>query len=122
MPKAFDCVNHGKHFQCLLECNVPLSMLRMLFHWYTNQLFCIKWGSSVSKSFVTCNGVRQGGILSSLLFNIYVDRISASLNKVYVGCLFNGKVINHLIYADDIVLKVFNNLLIHALILEKLMT
>ena len=39
-----------------------------------------------------------------MLFNIYVDRLSASLNKLYVGCLFNGKVINHLMYADDIVL------------------
>ena len=56
------------------------------------------------KRFVTCNGVRQGGILSPLLFNIYVYRLSASLNKLYVGCLFNGKVINHLIYAIDIVL------------------
>ena len=58
----------------------------------------------MSKSFVTCYGVRQRGILTPVLFNIYVDRLSASLNNLYMGCLFNGKVINHLMYADGIVL------------------
>ena len=102
--KAFDRVNHGTLFQCLRKCNVPLYILRVLYYWYTEQLFSVKWGSTLSTSFSTCNGVRQGGILSPLLFNVYVNRLSTSLNKLSVGCLFNGNIINHLMYADDIAL------------------
>ena len=40
--------------------------------------------------------------MSPLLFNVYVDRLSG--NQLEIGCLFNGNVINHLMYADDIVL------------------
>ena len=48
--------------------------------------------------------VKQGGILSPKLFNVYVDVRSQQLNKVMVGCCMNSKVINHLYYANDLVL------------------
>ena len=41
---------------------------------------------------------------SELYQNIYVDVLSQQLNKVMVGCCMNGKVINHLYYAYDLVL------------------
>ena len=43
------------------------------------------------------NGVRQSGILSPYLFNVYIDDLSAALTKC---CTMN---INHLMYADDLV-------------------
>ena len=49
------------------------------------------------------NGVKQGGILSPKLFNIYVDVLSQKWNEIPVGCSFNGTVINHL-YADGLAL------------------
>ena len=70
--KAFDRVNQGILFQCLLNCNIPIYMLRILYYWYSNQLFCVKWGSTMSKSFSTSNGVRQGGycLLCYLIFTL----------------------------------------------------
>ena len=50
------------------------------------------------------NGIKQGGILSPRLFNIYVDTLSVTLNRQMIGCCFNGCKINHLHYADDLVL------------------
>ena len=48
--------------------------------------------------------VRQGGILSPYLFNVYVDDLSVKLNSCHVGCYYSGVCINHLMYADDLVI------------------
>ena len=65
---------------------------------------CIRWGDAYSAKFKVTNGVRQGGILSPYLFNVYVDELSEELNKCNVGCNLNGLLINHIMYADDLVL------------------
>ena len=50
------------------------------------------------------NGVKQGCILSPLLFDVYMDNLSLQLHRNPMGCSVSGTVVNHLIYADDIVL------------------
>ena len=61
-------------------------------------------GLPYSAKFKVANGVRQGGILSPYLFNVYVDELSEELKKCNVGCNLNGHLINHIMYADDLVL------------------
>ena len=61
----------------------------------------VRWGVCISDSFKVTNGVRQGGILSPQLFNIYIDGLSDILNKSSVGGSIGGKRINHMLYADD---------------------
>ena len=41
----------------------------------------VKWGSTMSSKFQVTNGVRQGGVLSPLLFDFYVNELSELLNK-----------------------------------------
>ena len=65
---------------------------------------CIKWGSLTSESFPVSNGVRQGSILSPHFFNVYTDDLSTQLNNLNIGCAMGNMIINHLLYADDIVL------------------
>ena len=65
---------------------------------------CVKWGSLTSDLFSVSNGVRKGSILSPHFFNVYVDDLSTQLNKLKIGCLLGDFIINHLLYADDIVL------------------
>ena len=36
------------------------------------------------------------------LFNVYMDDLSVNLNKLHIGCLYAGTLINHLMYADDL--------------------
>ena len=70
-------------------------------YWYCNQMFCVKWVTTFSEYFTVSNGVRQGGIMSPILFNVYMNNLSVELNKCKTGCNINGTFINHLMYADD---------------------
>ncbi len=65
---------------------------------------CVKWSNYLSDTLSVSNGIKQGGILSPMLFNIYVDDLSTALNRCNVGCCFNAIVLNHLYYADDLCL------------------
>ena len=49
------------------------------------------------------NPLRRG-ILSPYLFNVLVDELSEELTKCNVGCNLNRYLINHIMYADDLVL------------------
>ena len=71
---------------------------------YSNQKLCIKWGTQTSSFFTISNGVCQGGILSPVLFSIYMDDFSVLLSQSGIGCHIEGKCINHVFYADDLCL------------------
>nr|XP_034833588.1 uncharacterized protein LOC117990235 [Maniola hyperantus] len=49
-------------------------------------------------------GVRQGGLTSSGLFNLYVNQLIERLSGAGVGCSIDGVSMNNLSYADDMVL------------------
>jgi len=64
----------------------------------------VRWGAAVSEFFLVGNGVRQGGILSPYLFNVYLDDLCVRLNNAATGCNFNDLFYNNFAYADDLAL------------------
>ena len=102
--KAFDRVNHYVLFDKPLKRGVPLYVVRILIFWYTSQTMYVRWNNVISSGFGVSNGVRQGGILSPYLFCVYMDDLSIKLNDIKVGCTIGTTLINHLMYADDLVL------------------
>ena len=53
---------------------------------------------------VSARGLKQGGILSPLFYNIYVDDLMKQLSCEKLGCTIGGIYNGTISYADDIVL------------------
>ena len=102
--KAFDRVNFNTLFRKLKCRAVPGYLVKLIAFWYTNQIIRVRWGKTFSEQFKVSSGIKQGGLLSPFLFNVYVDNLSLNLNTSGIGCVAGNGTINHLAYADDMVL------------------
>ena len=102
--KAFDQVNHWTLLRKLIDRGTPKDLVRLLLFWFRNQEFLVKWGNSRSRPFNCANGIRQGGQLSPLFYNVYIDQLSELLRVANVGCYIGEQSVNSLSYADDVLL------------------
>jgi hypothetical protein len=102
--KAFDRVNYCKLFRELLGCNLPPTYLRLLFNFYTGHVTRVSWNGVCSDSFQVKNGVKQGGVISPVLFCLYIDKLMGLLQDSGVGCYIGEVFLGALAYADDLVL------------------
>lgn len=102
--KAFDCVHFIKLFRQLLKKGLCPLMARFLAYQYSNQIICVKWGDYVSNVFTATNGVKQGGVLSPILFNVYLDQLLIDLQQSKVGCRIGHLYTGVFAYADDVIL------------------
>jgi len=71
---------------------------------YTNQACCVKWDNVKSDTFSVHNGVKQGGVLSPILFSIYFDTLLHDLSTCGHGCYIGNNFMGAFAYADDLVL------------------
>ena len=60
----------------------------------------IEWDVAISSSFDTSNGVKQGGVLSPLLFNVYLNELILLLREQDVSCLMNGMLVGAFCYTE----------------------
>ena len=73
---SFYRINNDTLFKKLVNRNVPAYIVRLLVFWYSHQQMFVKWGNVMSSVFTVSNGVRQGGVLSPYLFNVYMDGLN----------------------------------------------
>ena len=71
---------------------------------YSNQLCHVKWGDETSASFSISNGVKQGSVISPLLFSLYIDELFLLLKQSGIGCHVGLTYAGAFGYADDIAL------------------
>ena len=102
--KAFDRLKHSLLFQKLIDRKVPGYIIRIMIYWYASQTMYVRWSGILSHGFHVANGVRQGGILSPYLFNVYMDDLSIALSACSTGCCVSNTIMNHFMYADDLVI------------------
>ena len=105
MSKAFDRVKHSSLFEKLLERDLPAVYVRLLIYMYRKQTAKVRWNKTDSEEFPITNGVKQGAVLSAILYCLYVNDLYKLLRKNKYGCWVNGDYFGILGYSDDILLQ-----------------
>lgn len=104
LSKAFDRVNHYHLLTKLSNLGISKTVVKILLNMLSKQYFNVNVNGTYSDRKKIGNGVRQGGIISPLLFAIYMNDILTSLSKIKTGCRIGGNLLNIMAYADDVVL------------------
>ena len=111
--KAFDTIPRDKLLKKLLNYNIKGNFFNTIKNIYTNDKACVKINNKVTEIFNINQGVRQGCILSPLLFNIFLSDLPELIDSAQIKA--NPETIDPeanpgethpscLIWADDIIL------------------
>ena len=99
--KDFDRVEYTKLVKLLKSRNMCPILLRLTMNMYISQQMQAKWNGSISKSFSISNDVKQGGLLYSVLFSIYIDKLISILRKRNIGCKIKNNFMGLFRYAES---------------------
>jgi hypothetical protein len=97
-------MRYSKMFKLLISRQVPAPIVRIMIHFYTRNYVRVQWCGIVSGYFLAINGVKQGGVLSPVLFCLYIDGLLQAMSNAGAGCFIGNTFVGALAYADDIVL------------------
>jgi len=100
--KAFDRVRHDILFKLLTDRHLPPLVVNFLMDGYSRQRVRASWEGCHSEEFGAANGIRQGGVLSPILFNVYIDELIKDLEASGYGCHVGHLFYGALGYADDL--------------------
>src|SRR5271165_6537802 len=84
--KAFDRVNHFKLFSTLILKGLPWCFVNVIVNWYSKLSVVVRWNGCDSSKLRVLSGVRQSGLLSPILFSLYVNCMISKLRNHSYGC------------------------------------
>ena len=102
--KAFDSVPRDVLLRKILNMGITGKFFNILRNIYTTDKACVKMGKTRSDFFDLNIGVRQGCILSPLLFNLFISDLAKKLDTMEGKLQLGNISINSLFWADDLIL------------------
>ncbi|KAI5753538.1 hypothetical protein M8J77_001119 [Diaphorina citri] len=75
LSKAFDTVDHVVLLNDILDTNITLRIKRWLFNYIKGRQTYVEFRNAKSKFRPLKQGVAQGGVISPLLFNLYLSKM-----------------------------------------------
>ena len=102
--KAYDSVSRIALIHKLQTIGISGNFLNLIESMYSSTKASLFHRGKISESFETRKGVKQGDVLSTLLFNIFVNDLPRELEKCNIDTadIFNTA-INSLLFADDLI-------------------
>ena len=104
VKKAFDTVWHGGLFHKIQEAGISGQALNFIRQWYDNSTCSVLWNGQPSRTISISQGVKQGGVLSPLLYSLYVNDLLVELENSGLGARLGNIYSGAPMYADDLAL------------------
>ncbi len=82
---AFDVVSHASLMRKLFHIGIEGSPWAVINSLHEGAKTTVKWEGLLSKSYICEQGVRQGGILSTDLYKVYVNDLLNRLSEMRSG-------------------------------------
>ena len=102
--QAYDSIHRSSMWHILEQYNIPKKLIRLIKACYTNSKCCVKVGTDKTKYFDIKSGLKQGCMLSPILFNLTLEIAIRLMRGIQQGAEVDNSKINTLAYADDVVL------------------
>ena len=102
--KAYDSINRPLLWSKLQEAGMSGKILNPIKAIYNNVQYCIRLNGLYTNWFKVNHGLKQGCLLSPLLFNIYINSLAETIKHLGLGVDVDGEKIGIFLYADDLVL------------------
>ena len=86
LQKAYDSVEYSVLLNRMFEVGINGRTWRLVRSWYEGAKCHVKWNEAVSGSFEIGRGVKQGSILSPVLFLLIMDPLLSMLESQRWDC------------------------------------
>ena len=100
--QAYDSVDRTSLWNIMAEFRIPPKLINLVKACYRNSRACVQIGQRKSEDFEIKTGLRQGCMLSPILFNLVLEKVKRSIEVVERGINLGGVNIQTLAYADDV--------------------
>ena len=102
--KAYDSINRSILWKRLSDIGISGKMFQAIKSLYACVKSCVRLNSYKTDWFDVNCGLRQGCVLSSLLFNLFINNLAIFLKSLDLGVKIGDENVCVMLYADDIVL------------------
>ena len=116
LRKAYDTVNHKILWEKLHNIGIPQQFIIILKALYLQNSAKININGHFSQPITMERGIKQGCVLSPLLFIIYISDIAQFIQKDGAGVNLAGQIISGLFFVDDLVIIGRNRIELERLI------
>ena len=102
--KAYDSINRNLLWSKLEDLGIAGNILNVIKVIYKDVQYCIRLNGLHTDWFSVGTGLKQGCLLSPLLFNLFINNLVDAIKSLNVGVDIDGEKAGILLYADDLVL------------------
>ena len=98
--QAYDSINRASLWNIMAEFSIPSKLIKLVKACYSNSNACVQVGQRRTTEFEIKSCLRQGCLLSPILFNMILENVKTSIDEIQGGVDIGGVNIQTLAYAD----------------------